>query len=277
MQMGKFRRNRKPIRTFVSNIYRNEGQGIPSVPVVESWFKRNVVLVQWATLIGLAISSSATYFLSWKAEIRQEKANEQIIAQGKITQDLSMKQAALTDATLSDLSDPIKKSYEAALLEQTRIARVVTIDELVETLRPNIQATLLGPEKMFWENNFAVAHFNVTNLGKRGVVVSVVPSLPADFDRTDAKGNVLRASDFSISSNSVGYLSPGQTSMLQVTINSKIPLKNIDSLPFTCIFSMETHIPFGSETYKAISTFYSKPYIDGQLKKVFRYQTNIAR
>lgn len=267
-----------------------------------AWYHRYDKLVQWGTFIALVIGAGLHYFLvdrpAVQAQEDSRRLTQQLIEESKKSQQLLEKrlvevqantdalranidqveaQVSLSKATVDQIQDPIRKANDSMQLERQRLDRVKAIDELVDTLTPNLQVKLTP--QLNWLERVVYFGFGLTNAGTRAIrlaepKVSVTLNPPANAQQTAALPS---SSQLKLEVCAAGFISPGETINCGMTLRSDVPLTGTNSISCRANFFARTDLPPYSETSKTLRVAYKEQYLETRMTKSVSYDCDLLR
>lgn len=151
-----------------------------------------------------------------------------------------------------------------------------TTDELVETLRPNLQASY--DHEPVWTKDGALMRIKVTNFGARALVIQKPFANISWYRLGDAKDFKLPSKEeVSVTTDCSGLLSPSESLICEVLVNLGPHGENVNKLVFKVNFQGETALRRDSQTWKVLRKDYSEEYIVEHVKKTLDRERSIFR
>ncbi|MCW8278427.1 hypothetical protein IMF27_25060 [Pseudomonas sp. PCH199] len=268
----------------------------------QPWYARHEKLVQWITLLSVVIGTSMHYILVDRPAVNiQEESRQltlQLIEESKRNQRLLEKklletqantsalsanldqiksQIKLSNATIEKIQDPTRKMTESLQLERQSLERVILMDELVDTLAPNLQVKML-PD-VSWQDRYIWANFSLTNSGKRAIRVAQ-PTLSVSLIPVQNFGPskpLQKSSNLKSEICSVGFISPGETITCAIFVRSSTSLSSSSGISYRAEFIAKTDLPEESETSKRVRTAYNEDYLKLRMTKSITFDGDIHR
>ena len=255
------------------------------------WYQQPELYVPWATLVAVVVGGVLRYWLidrpAIEAQEESGRLTKELVAESKLNQSLIDKrlgeadantaslranldqiraQVRLSDATVDQIKDPTRKAADQLELERARLDRMKAIDELVDSLVPNLQ---IKQDVGGWRQHSMTIEFRITNAGTRALRV-----LPPDINIKTyaAPGNETNAklptsAQLSASICTPGFISPGESIRCNATLRSEIDLVDVGYIDYHATFEGITDLPAASETAKRMYVAYKPTYIQNRMKK----------
>lgn len=261
--------------------------------LIVPWYSRYEKLVQWFTLVFVVSGGLLHYFLIDRPNVKSvevaEQLTQQLIAESKRNQILLEQrlseakantdaltaslaqmriQVDLARATIDQINDPTRKASDKLTLSKQRADQVRATDELVESLRPNLQISL-NPKALSTEYYISF-QFTLKNATSRAIVVNE-PTISVSVDpNPDLVGaqklpRQPRPDELKTTICKAGLINSGDAFPCLVTVRSNVPTGGIRTLSYSARFEGRTDVPKDSQTWRMIAAEYPFSYFEQKL------------
>jgi len=266
------------------------------------WYEKYEKVVPWATFVAVVLGGTLHYALVDRPMI-QSQEHSQLLTQElieeseknqrlleervdealanteaiKLSMDQMRAETELARATVDQMQDPARKEADALQLEKQRLDRINAVDELVDTLVPDLQVKFL-PD-VVWSERDVSFDFTVTNSGTRAFrltppTVSVTAASHEDAGFYSARP---QPDQLSISSTCSGLVSPGDTIRCPMKLESTAALDGLSGFSYLAVFEAKTDLPPESETAKTVLQIYDEQYLDDRVWKSINFRGQVSR
>jgi hypothetical protein len=267
----------------------------PLNPVKDAGARRydTIVFLLIAGLVMVTAGSAARYILvdrpAAKAQKEAQLLMQQLMAENqKNQQQLEQKLAEaraqtealranveqvkaeiqLPRAAVEPVPEPVQKPVPDALaLERKRLEKVKAVDELVDSLAPNLQVKF--QPKVAWSDHTVSFGFSVTNASRRAIRVGqprlalTLHPLPNMLPSALA----LKPGDIRADICPPGMIGQGETINCNVTLRADASFTGVGHISFRTVISARTDLPANSETWKTVRSAYKDVYLEERMVK----------
>lgn len=262
----------------------------------QPWYTKYEKLVQWLTLLLVVVGGIAHYFFIDLPSVRsveetrkltrnlteESKRNQALLEQRLLeakantdalaTNVTQMKaQVELARAQIDQLNDPTRKASDKLALAKLRVDQTRSVDELVESLRPNMQISLLPTAT--WKDNYIAFNFVIKNASPRTIIVdepkiSITMNPSANSEGGQTLPRLPRADEVVVAICTAGHVPPGDAFPCGASLSTKVSTAGIKSLSYVASFSARTDISEDSKTWRMISAEYPATTLTTKLRVV---------
>lgn len=174
----------------------------------------------------------------------------------------------LPRAAAEPVQEPVRKpAPDAQALERKRLEQVKAVDELLDSLAPNLQVRF--HPKVSWLDHSVSFGFSLTNAGRRAIRVAppriALALNPLPGTRPEALA--LKAGDVRIEVCPAGPIGPGETISCNGVLRAEASFTGVGHISFRALISARTDLPAGSETWKTVRAAYKDAYLDNRMVK----------
>jgi hypothetical protein len=174
----------------------------------------------------------------------------------------------LPKAAAEPVAEPVQKPvHDAQAAERKRQERVKAVDELVDSLAPNLQVKF--QQKVTWQDHSVSFGFALTNASRRAVRVGqpriALTLHPLPNMRASALAQ--KPGDIQADMCPAGLISPGETINCSVTLRAEASFTGVGHISFRTIIPARTDLPANSETWKTVRSAYKDAYLDERMAK----------
>lgn len=276
----------------------NNSETTRSIP----WYEQYEKVVQWITLLSVVTGAGLHYLLVDRQAvnaqheslrltlqlIEESKRNQQLIEQKlqeahlnaevlRANIDHMKAQIALSSATIEQMQNPTRRASDGLQLERQRLERIRLTDELVDSLIPNFQVTLV-PESSTWRDRYVSVDFKLANLGARPIHVDPPQLFVTPFPVQGADSKTLpNVSKLKVTMCSAGFITPGETIVCEMGLSSDVSLSTVGHMSFRAEFMARTDLPEESETSKRVRAAYKKEYLALRMSKSVSFDATLWR
>jgi hypothetical protein len=267
----------------------------PPKPVKDGGAQRydTLVFLLIACLVMVVGGSAARYLLvdrpAAKAQKEAQRLMQQLMADNhKNQQQLEQKLAeakAQTEALRANMEqmkteiqlpkavaepvpEPAQKPVpDAQAAERKRLERVKAVDELVDSLAPNLQVKF--QQKVAWQDHTVSFGFSLTNAGRRAIRVSQprIALTLHPLPNMRASELALKPGDIRADICPPGMIGPGETINCNAALRAEASFTGVGHISFRTIISARTDLPANSETWKTVRSAYKDAYLEERMVK----------
>ncbi|MEO8388479.1 hypothetical protein [Polaromonas sp.] len=181
----------------------------------------------------------------------------------------------LPKAAAEPVPEPAPKPVpDAQALERKRLERVKVVDELVDSLAPNLQVKF--QQKVTWLDRTVSFDFSLTNAGRRAVRVTP-PRIALTLNPLPNTRLTLKSSDVQADICPAGLIGPGETINCHVVLRSEATFTGVGNIPFRAAVSARTDLPATSETWKTVRSAYKEAYLEERMVKSVSFNGELWR
>jgi hypothetical protein len=244
--------------------------GIGHYYLVDRPATRNIEVNRRLAEQNLDASQDARTLL--KANIEESKAHTTLM--GTNIQE-SRTNTQFLKRRVEQLDSPETKSSEKAVLAKQQVDEARLIDDLLESLVPNVQ--IQADPKLARNGNTIEVTWRVKNLGDHTVIVSAPTFRVARvIDRTSAHVDFSVDSDFKVSGCALGHVRPSQTLTCGLVVAFRPEIDLGDKLYSTSQFEMIGQLDPNSETHKVLRRHYDETVLQRKLSFSSRVTVEIG-
>lgn len=151
---------------------------------------------------------------------------------------------------------------QTAVVQEAR-----SIDELLESMRPNMQISWVGEPK--WGDSSVSNMYRVTNAGKSPILVgpSVTKLLESSKTGSSAPNSFLSDKDVSIFDCKLGLMTPGEALDCEILIKLGPEGPSVGSIQFETLWVAETALRRESMSWRLLRKSYPEDYIKQEVVK----------
>lgn len=260
----------------------------------QPWYAKYEKIVQWATLGIVVLGGIAHYLLVDLPSVRsieesrrltqqmtEESKKNQVLLEQRLIEakantdalvanvDQIKSQIELARATIDQITDPMKKASDRLTLAKQRVEQTRSIDELIESLRPNIQVSMAPI--IPWHDFGINIPITIKNASSRSIIVdqpviSVTMNPNPDPVAAQRLPRLPHADEITTSICQAGAINPGDAFPCAAIVSSKVSTGGVMSLSFSVKFAARTDIAKESNTWKMISAEYPRSYFESKFK-----------
>ena len=166
------------------------------------------------------------------------------------------------------VAEPVQKPVpDAQAAERKRLERVKAVDELVDSLAPNLQVKF--QQKVTWQDHSVSFGFALTNASRRAIRVGqpriALTLHPLPNMRAAALG--LKPGDIQADICPAGLIGPGETINCNVALRAEASFTGVGHIAFRTLISARTDLPATSETWKTVRSAYKDAYLEERMVK----------
>lgn len=181
----------------------------------------------------------------------------------------------LPKAAAEPVPEPVQKPVpDAQAAERKRLERVKVVDELVDSLTPNLQVKF--QQKVTWLDRTVSFGFSLTNAGRRAVRVTP-PRIALTLNPLPNTKLALKASDVQADICPGGLIGPGETMNCNMVLRSEATFTGVGHIPFRAVISARTELPATSETWKTVRSAYKEAYLEEHMVKSVSFNGELWR
>lgn len=170
--------------------------------------------------------------------------------------------------------EPVQKPVDAQAAERKRLERVKVVDELVESLAPNLQVKF--QQKVTWMDRSVSFDFALTNAGRRAIRASP-PRIALALNPLPNTKLSLKSSDVQADICPAGLIGPGETINCNMVLRSEATFTGVGHIPFRAVISARTELPTTSETWKTVRSAYKEAYLEERMVKSASFNGELWR
>lgn len=265
----------------------------------QPWYTKYEKIVQWATLGIVVLGGIAHYLLIDLPSVRsieesrrltqqmtEESKKNQVLLEQRLLEakvntealvanvDQIKTQIELARATIDQITDPTKKASERLTLAKQKVEKIRSIDELIESLRPNMQVSM--DQTVTW-NDFAIdIPVTIKNASSHSIIVdqpviSMTMNPNPDPVAAQQLPRLPHPDEITTTICKAGVINPGEAFPCALIVSSKVSTRGVTSLRFSAKFAVRTDIDKESNTWKMISAEYPRSYIERKLKATLTF------
>ncbi len=270
----------------------------------QPWYAKYEKIVQWATLGIVVLGGIAHYLLVDLPSVRsieesrrltqqmtEESKKNQVLLEQRLIEakantealvanvDQVRSQIELARATIDQITDPMKKDSDRLTLAKQRVEQTRSIDELIESLRPNMQVSM--SPKVHWADFVIIIPITIKNASSRAIFVdkpgiSVTMNPNPDPVAAERLPRLPHADEITTSLCQAGLINPGDTFPCSATVSSRVSTGGVMSLSLSVQFAARTDIAKESKTWKMISAEYPHSYFEPKLKATLTFNGTVT-
>ncbi len=174
----------------------------------------------------------------------------------------------LPKAVAEPVPEPVQKPVpDAQAAERKRLERVKVVDELVDSLAPNLQVKF--QQKVTWLDHTVSFGFALTNASRRALRVSQprIALTLHPLPNMRASELALKPGDIQADICPPGLIGPGETINCNATLRAEASFTGVGHISFRTLISARTELPANSETWKTVRSAYKDAYLEERMVK----------
>jgi hypothetical protein len=181
----------------------------------------------------------------------------------------------LPKAAPEPVPEPVQKPVpDAQPAERKRLERVKAVDELVDSLAPNLQVKF--QQKVTWLDHTVSFGVALTNASRRALRVSQ-PRIALTLNPLPNTKLTVKSSDVQADICPGGLIAPGETMNCNVVLRSEATFTGVGHIPFRAVISARTDLPATSETWKTVRSAYKEAYLEERMVKSVSFDGELWR
>lgn len=164
--------------------------------------------------------------------------------------------------------EPVQKPVpDTQAAERKRLERVKAVDELVDSLAPNLQVKF--QQKVTWQDHTVSFGFALTNASRRALRVSQprIALTLHPLPNMRASELALKPGDIQADICPPGVIGPGETINCNAALRAAASFTGVGHISFRTIISARTDLPANSETWKTVRSAYKDAYLEERMVK----------
>jgi hypothetical protein len=174
----------------------------------------------------------------------------------------------LPKAVAEPVPEPAQKPVpDAQAAERKRLERVKVVDELVDSLAPNLQVKF--QQKVTWQDHTVSFGFALTNAGRRAIRVNQprIALTLHPLPNMRASELALKPGDIQADICPPGMIGPGETINCNAVLRAEASFTGVGHISFRTLISARTDLPANSETWKTVRSAYKDAYLEEHMVK----------
>ncbi len=181
----------------------------------------------------------------------------------------------LPKAAAEPVPEPVQKPVpDAQAAERKRLERVKVVDELVDSLTPNLQIKF--QQKVTWMDRTVSFGFSLTNAGRRAIRLTP-PRIALTLNPLPNTKLTVKSSDVQADICPGGLIAPGETMNCNVVLRLEATFTGVGHIPFRAVISARTELPATSETWKTVRSAYKEAYLEEHMVKSVSFNGELWR